>query len=162
MTVHEGRFLTSVKSKALADRFESHTQLFNPHFRPRQIYSLMWRDNVKRRTDDTTKARVIIDEEKGSDVNLGVHLINDVARGVVQKALVISNDSDLSEAIRLSVLFGAKIGILNPHASRTSRYLRLAASFEVPFRREVIERCQFQIVVRDSAGREIHKPRAWR
>ncbi len=36
----------------------------------------MWRDKVRRRTDGVTRARVMIEEEKGSDVNLGVHLVN--------------------------------------------------------------------------------------
>lgn len=40
-------------------------------------------------------------EEKGSDVNLGAHLINDAWKGVFDAAIVISNDSDLETPIRM-------------------------------------------------------------
>lgn len=44
---------------------------------------------------------VIRPEEKRSDVNFGAHLVNDAARGRFDAALVISNDSDLVEAMRI-------------------------------------------------------------
>ncbi len=40
-------------------------------------------------------------EEKGTDVNLAVHLVNDAWRNLYDIALVISNDSDLFEGIRI-------------------------------------------------------------
>ncbi len=40
-------------------------------------------------------------EEKGSDVNLAVHLLNDGWLNSYDCAIVVSNDSDLSEAMRL-------------------------------------------------------------
>jgi hypothetical protein len=40
-------------------------------------------------------------EEKGSDVNLAAHLLNDAWKGVFEAALVISNDTDLCEPIRM-------------------------------------------------------------
>lgn len=115
LSIHKGRFVSATKSKAIADRKICHHELFDPHFRPRAIYTMMWGDQVRRRTDGTTKVKVLIDEEKGSDVNLGVHLVNDAARGLMTKALVISNDSDLTEAITLSRNFGVLVGIVNPH-----------------------------------------------
>jgi hypothetical protein len=41
-------------------------------------------------------------EEKGSDVNLAVHLLNDAWANQFDAALVISNDSDLAEAIAVT------------------------------------------------------------
>jgi hypothetical protein len=35
-------------------------------------------------------------EEKGSDVNVGAHLLLDILQGDVEAAIVVSNDSDLS------------------------------------------------------------------
>jgi uncharacterized LabA/DUF88 family protein len=46
-------------------------------------------------------AEVIHTEEKGSDVNLGVHLVNDAWLNRYDCAVVVSNDSDLAEAISL-------------------------------------------------------------
>jgi uncharacterized LabA/DUF88 family protein len=44
---------------------------------------------------------VIKTEEKGSDVNIAAHLLNDGYKGSYQVAVIISNDSDLVEPIRL-------------------------------------------------------------
>lgn len=40
-------------------------------------------------------------EEKGTDVNLAVHLVNDAHKDAFDCAVVISNDSDLAEAMRI-------------------------------------------------------------
>lgn len=162
VSIHIGRFTSRVKSKALADSQIEPTDLFTPHFRPRSMYKVMWNDKVRRRTDGATRAKVIIDEEKGSDVNLGVHLLNDAARGRIEKAVVFSNDSDLTEAITLARDFGVDVGILNPHPVATSKHLRAVANFEVPFRAQALSKCQFPVTVRDQSGREINRPREWR
>lgn len=44
---------------------------------------------------------VLKSEEKGSDVNLAVHLLNDAWNNCYDCAVVISNDGDLAEAMRL-------------------------------------------------------------
>lgn len=40
-------------------------------------------------------------EEKGSDVNLAVELVNDAWRGAFDCALVVSNDADVERAMRI-------------------------------------------------------------
>lgn len=45
--------------------------------------------------------RVAITEEKGSDVNIATHLINDGWKDLYDVAIVVSNDSDLIEPIRI-------------------------------------------------------------
>jgi hypothetical protein len=40
-------------------------------------------------------------EEKGSDVNLGVHLVRDAFRGAFELAAVLTNDTDLVEPVRI-------------------------------------------------------------
>ena len=162
VSIHLGRFTSRVKTRVLADAFEPHTSLFNPPFRPTMLYSLMWRDKVRRRTDGSTRVRVVIDEEKGSDVNIGAFLVNDSARELIDKAILISNDSDLTEAIRLTRGFDVPVGVLNPHTGPTSKHLRSVASFEIPFRRNVLSRTQLPNTVLDASGREIHKPAEWR
>lgn len=44
---------------------------------------------------------VIKTEEKGSDVNLAVHLLNDAWLNKYECAVIVSNDSDMAEAMRL-------------------------------------------------------------
>lgn len=160
--VHQGRFTSKIQPKVLADHKFHPTKIFSPHFRPRSLYLMMWNDKVRRRVDDTTRARVIIDEEKGSDVSLGAHLLNDSARGFIDKAIVISNDSDLAEAIVLAKAFDVPVGIVNPHKKVTSRQLKEVSTFEIHLRHEILPRCQFPMTIHDGKGREIHKPNMWR
>lgn len=159
--IHTGHFRSNVKWKALADKNKKHTVLFMPHFRPVSIYSLMWKDKVRRRTDGVTKAQVIIDEEKGSDVNLGVHLLHDCAQGKIEKAVVLSNDSDLTEALVLARFYNVEIWIMNPHKTATSKALENATAFKLPFRRTALSQCQFPNIMKDNRGREFHKPSDW-
>ncbi len=48
-------------------------------------------------------AKVIKTEEKGSDVNLGVHLVRDAFTGAFEHAAIITNDTDLKEPLRIVV-----------------------------------------------------------
>jgi hypothetical protein len=50
---------------------------------------------------DALVAEVHTMEEKGSDVNLAAHLLNDAWKGSFEAAAVISNDTDLAEPIRM-------------------------------------------------------------
>ena len=49
--------------------------------------------------EKSKKVRILKTEEKGSDVNLAVHLLNDAWLDRYDCAVIISNDSDLAEAI---------------------------------------------------------------
>jgi hypothetical protein len=51
-------------------------------------------------------------EEKGSDVNLAVELVNDAWLNVYDLAVVISNDSDLERALAIAKRKGRMIGVL--------------------------------------------------
>ncbi len=67
--------------------------------------------------------RIFKTEEKGSDVNLAVHLLNDAWLNKYECAVIISNDSDLAEPLRLiKQQNGKKIGLISPliqgHPSR--------------------------------------------
>jgi uncharacterized LabA/DUF88 family protein len=47
------------------------------------------------------RVKVIKTEEKGSDVNLAVYLLNDAWLDLFDCAIIVSNDSDLDEAVRI-------------------------------------------------------------
>ncbi|SHJ68415.1 NYN domain-containing protein [Desulfatibacillum alkenivorans DSM 16219] len=66
-------------------------------------------------TQPPSFANVIKTEEKGSDVNLAVHLLNDAWLDKYDCAIVISNDSDLAEPLRLiREQNGKLLGLLSP------------------------------------------------
>lgn len=59
------------------------------------------RRRTPRPLPDAVIAEVHTMEEKGSDVNLAVHLLNDAWKGLFDVAAVISNDTDLITPIRM-------------------------------------------------------------
>lgn len=136
-----GHFRSDVKWRSFPIREQRIRDLLSPPFEPDGDAQRMWESSQTRRTRPFSAAKVTIREEKGSDVNLAVQLLWDVLHGHCEKALVVSNDSDLEHAIALVVQAGAEIGIVNPHPQATSRHLRNAATFEIPFRSEVLAKC---------------------
>lgn len=100
-------------------------------------------------------------EEKGSDVNLAVHLVHDGHLGRYETAVVISNDSDLAEAIRL-VREDLKlpVGVISPFKKLTRR-LQAQASFTRPIRSSHLQASQFPPHIQAPAGRTIRKPAGW-
>ena len=61
-------------------------------------------------------AKVIRTDEKGSDVNLATHLLWDGFKGRYKAAVLLTNDSDLLEPVRIvRQELGLTVGILNPH-----------------------------------------------
>jgi hypothetical protein len=105
-------------------------------------------------------ARVIKTEEKGSDVNLATHLLHDAHRGRFDVAVIVSNDADLLEPIRIvREELGKKVGILNPH-KRPSRALLPHLDFIKPIRAGVLRASQFPATMTDQHG-IFTKPAAW-
>ncbi len=104
--------------------------------------------------------RVIKTEEKGSDVNLATHLLADGFRGAFEAAVLVTNDSDLTEAVRVvRQELGLIVGILNPH-KHPSRELLKNASFMKPIRKGVLAASQLPNPLFDRNG-EIRKPPTW-
>jgi hypothetical protein len=103
-------------------------------------------------------------EEKGSDVNLASHLLVDGFRACYDLAVVISNDSDLKEPVRLvREELNAPVGVLNPHPNRSwalSPRALPTGSFFKPIRQGVLADCQFPQELQDAKG-TIRKPKRW-
>jgi hypothetical protein len=92
--------------------------------------------------------RVIKTEEKGSDVNLATHLLHDAHMGRFDVAVVISNDSDLLEPIKIvRQELGKIVGILNPHPN-PSRALLPHIDFIKQIRAGVLKAAQFPNTLR--------------
>lgn len=106
-------------------------------------------------------AWVIKTEEKGSDVNLATHLLHDAHLNQYDTAVVISNDSDLLEPIRIVRReLHKKVGILNPHKN-PCKVLVPEVDFFKQIRQGVLAASQFPEELTDSHG-IIHKPAKWR
>ena len=108
------------------------------------------------------KAQVHKTEEKGSDVNLASHLLHDSFRKLHDTVVIISNDSDLAEPVKIARFdLGRSVGVINPHHSKKkSRLLSSDASFFKQIRKGVIMASQFPPTLSDSTG-TFHKPPAW-
>ena len=100
-------------------------------------------------------------EEKGTDVNLAVHLVNDAHLGRFDTALIFSNDSDLKEAVRIvKVERGLVVGVVNPSSGRYPSVLQNSASFFRNLRPSELAASQFSNPVPHHRG-DITKPITW-
>jgi uncharacterized LabA/DUF88 family protein len=107
-----------------------------------------------------THARVLVSEEKGSDVNIATLLLIDAHDRLFQQAVVVSNDSDLVLPVRMvQKKFGLPVGVLHPHKEGSVK-LREAAAFFRPIPRGALAACQFPPTMRDAVGR-FTKPPTW-
>lgn len=97
-------------------------------------------------------------EEKGSDVALASHLLLDGFKKNYKAAIVLSNDSDLAEPVRMvREELGLKVGVANPH-QRPSKELR--ADFFRQIRPAHLKASQLPSTLRDKNG-TFHKPPNW-
>ncbi len=124
------------------------------------IYGHFLTQQIKMKDIDSGNlVTVLKTEEKGSDVNLAVHLVNDAAKGRMECAVVISNDSDLFEALRIAKEeYFIKIGIIFPSNKRISRKLLSICDFSKKIRNRVLELSQLPNVIPNST---IKKPYNW-
>ncbi len=108
------------------------------------------------------KAHVIKTEEKGSDVNLASHLLLDCFRNRCDTVVVVSNDSDLAEPLRIARYeLGVRVGVINPHSARKrSQTLSKDAHFRKQLSPKVVAACQFAPTLVDATG-TFHKPKEW-
>jgi uncharacterized LabA/DUF88 family protein len=104
--------------------------------------------------------KVIKTEEKGSDVNIAVHLLHDGYQRKYELAVIVSNDSDLLSVVQIVQNdLGLKVGILNPQ-KHPSKVLEREAYFLKDIRPGIIKISQFPYFLKDAKG-SFHKPQEW-
>jgi uncharacterized LabA/DUF88 family protein len=109
------------------------------------------------RRGEARTVEVIKTEEKGSDVNLATCLLLDAFRGRCDKAVVVTNDSDLQEPIRVAEEeLGLGVVIVNPHP-RLRRSLALRASAMRQLREATVAACQLPLTLTDADGPSISR-----
>jgi uncharacterized LabA/DUF88 family protein len=103
---------------------------------------------------------VIKTEEKGSDVNLAIHLLHDAYQNRYESAVIVSGDSDLLAAVQIVKNELSKpVGVLNPQ-QRPSRMLQRHATFYKHIRPGVLGASQFAATLTDEHG-SFSKPIDW-
>jgi uncharacterized LabA/DUF88 family protein len=107
-------------------------------------------------------ASILKTEEKGSDVNLAVHLVNDAWLGSYDCAVLVSNDSDLAEAMKLVRAHhpNLRLGLVfaRTQGGRPSYELSQHAHFVLRVSRTVLAACQLPNPV---PGTNLRKPAGW-
>ena len=132
--VYYGHFLTHKVSRALVDPADR---------------ALLGKDVV----------RIWKTEEKGSDVNLAVHLVNDAHLDKYDCAVVVSSDGDLAEAMRIARDdLGKKVGLIQVHPRRGSYHLKKYASFVRSIRPATLRASQLPDPI---PGTSLRKPASW-
>ena len=102
---------------------------------------------------------VIKTEEKRSDVNLAVHLLNDGWMNVYDSAIVVTNDSDIAEAMRLvKSHIRRQIGLITPGVGHPSQQLIAHADFHRHIRKRVLQNNQLPSPI---PGTNLTKPVNW-
>ena len=106
-------------------------------------------------------ALVIKNEEKGTDVNIASHLVHDAHHALFEKAVVISNDSDLVTPIKMVTKeISLPVTIVSPF-DRNSIQLKEVATDVKHLRKGLLEVSQFSEKLYDDVG-EFCIPEMWK
>jgi uncharacterized LabA/DUF88 family protein len=142
VAIHYGNFLVSQKWAGLVQP---------PEFRPPVILPAGAAPQV---------VYVWKTEEKGSDVNLGVHLVRDAFKDAFDFAAVLTNDTDLVEPIRIVTQeLGLPVTLLTPIARPATSLAKVASS--VRHIRPYIGPCQLPDQIPAPGKKPISKPAEW-
>lgn len=143
IAVHEGNFMTSEVWMPLASPAQSKPASY--------AWNTPWPDVVK----------VLKSEEKGSDVNLASHLVRDAFLNAFDVAVIVTNDSDLVEPIRIATVeAGKRVGLLVP-VRYPSHSLMAVAPFYLRIRDGHLRQAQFASPLPMPDGSLLMKPTTW-
>jgi hypothetical protein len=108
---------------------------------------------------DAVVSEVHTMEEKGSDVNLAVHLLNDAWKAVFDVAVVISNDTDLVTPIQMvSVSMNKPVYVVCPGKWQAAPQLRNVATHVRHIHKPMLLAAQLPDPI---PGTTIRKPATW-
>lgn len=111
-------------------------------------------------TKKNRAVKIIKTEEKGSDVNIAVHLLNDAWLDNYDCAIIVSNDSDLAEAMKIvKEHHPSKIlGLIMPGKGHPSKELMKHADFVKKIRTGILKSSQLPNPIPKT---NIYKPKDW-
>lgn len=100
-------------------------------------------------------------EEKGTDVNIAAHIVNDGHRGLYDTAIVVCNDSDIADALRIVTQeLGLEVILVNPSQGKATVKLSSYALFVKNVREGQLTSSQFPNSMSDAKG-SFNKPPSW-
>jgi len=106
-------------------------------------------------------AFVIKNEEKGTDVNIATNLVNDAHNGLFERAVVISNDSDLVMPINVVVQeIKLRVTVVSPF-ERNNIQLKTVSTDVKQIRKGLLGVSQFEEKLVDDVG-EFSIPEKWK
>lgn len=144
----------NVRQDAYLRALQAHCRLVELHFG----HFLRHRISMESANPPPT-LEVSKNEEKGSDVNLALHVLNDAWQNAYDCAVIVSNDSDLAESLRLVKAQHRKlIGLVTPGAPTRKTSHQLKRRFRKPIRAWMLKSSQLPNPI---PGTTIHKPAGW-
>jgi len=145
----------------------SYLQAIDAHCNLVQIHYGHYQENRVRAPNANpppVTVEIIKREEKGSDVNLAVHLVNDAFTAGINAAILISNDSDLAEAVTLARERGIEVYWYPPLACK-GRYPSKTLQSVVTHQRQIYPNkyaaAQLPNPITTAQGKAINKPAGW-
>ena len=148
-----------IRQQTYIRALESYTPEFEPiygHF----LSHVVWARLANPQKGAKQYVQIFKTEEKGSDVKLAVHLLHDAWLNNYECAIVVSNDSDLSEAMQIIKAHHRKtVGLICPNDGvRPSRELMKNAHFVKKLRKGVLSISQLPDPIPSTT---ISKPASW-
>lgn len=106
-------------------------------------------------------------EEKRTDVNIAIHMLDDAYQGLADRIVLVSGDSDLVPALQMvKIRFPhKKISVYIPATDpvrAAAVEIRGAADKSGTMPMNLVKRCQFPDEMTDSSGAVIRRPLEWR
>lgn len=98
-------------------------------------------------------------EEKGSDVNLAVQLLDDAWSGEIDRAIVVSNDTDLISAITLARRH-IRVDVASPQDTLADQ-MKKAAQYSWIINPSLLCECRMDSPTRAIDGTLLYPPKSW-
>jgi len=125
-------------------------------------------DNGDEHCHGSDKIKVWKNEEKETDVSLAVHMINDAWIDLYDQAIIISNDADLREAIKIAKLDlspgkpSKRVGVITPTTwdRKPAGKLVDPADWTKEIREEHLENSQLPDTINTGSG-TLYRPHEW-
>lgn len=161
ISARKGNDESMLRQKYYLQALESYIpeiEIFYGHYLTNKIQARL----VEPKLNESPFVKIYKTEEKGSDVNLAVHLLNDSWLNAYDCAVLVSNDSDLVEPLRLvKTQHNKRIGLIFPNTDKKrqpSRQLVACADFVKHIRRGVLINSQLPTEIPNTL---ISKPIEW-
>jgi uncharacterized LabA/DUF88 family protein len=147
--IKQQTFLRALKT------FIPEIEIYYGHFLTHEVFA-----PLAKPTKNNRAVKIIKTEEKGSDVNIAVHLLNDAWLNNYDCAIIVSNDSDLAEAMKLVKKHHPNkiLGLIMPGKGHPSKELMKHADFVKRIRTGILQLSQLPNPIPKT---NIYKPKDW-